>query len=99
MRLRPRIGSYWMINPNTGANGLIANALVDGAVASVLGGLYNYAPTSRAWQWYLDGAPVSTDMNYVIPGGSSGKTLQLGETVANSAGALAEQLSDPVVIA
>lgn len=99
VRFGPRIGSYWLPNFLTGGAGLYGSQLVSGAVACVLPGLYNYAPTSRVWNWYLNGALVSNDMNYVIPAGSSGKTLRTGEVVANSAGALAEQLSTVLTIA
>lgn len=85
-RVAPRIGSYWLPNPTTGADGLMANSLVSGAIVAALPGWYRGDPTGRWWGWYLDDNYTGEGRNFIIPAGSSGKTLTMEEAVWNEAG-------------
>lgn len=96
--LPARIGSYWLRNPNTGADGLYGNQLVPGAILAVLPGTYLHDPTSLAWQWYRNGVPIpgETGMNYLVTEADLGATLNVVESPANAAGAGSPTISDTV---
>jgi hypothetical protein len=96
--LPARVGSYWLPNPNTGADGLYGNQLVPGAILAVLPGTYLHDPTSLAWQWYRNGAPIpgETGMNYLVTEADLGATLNVVESPANAAGAGSPTISDTV---
>lgn len=60
-----------------------------GSVLTATTGVWLNSPTSRTWQWFRDGLPISsaTSSTYTLVSADSGKYIYVRETPSNAAGA------------
>ncbi len=91
--LQPRLNSYWL-------DGRIATAIIPGtSILVALPGRYHHDPTSRVWQWYKDGSPISgkTGIDYDVASGDALSLIQWSEEAANDNGSYF-WMSEPIRI-